>query len=108
MVAAVINIEELRQFRTMNLNSNWTKDLRTEIYKHMYDKPIHPKNLWLENEPQTHANVDEIYRNNIKSLEERGAYTPPAHIFPGAYCQSPPMLEDEWRDFSKLWDKWNK
>ena len=24
----------------MNLNSNWMKDLRTEIFRHMYDEPI--------------------------------------------------------------------
>ena len=51
MVAAIIDVEALRNFRVMNLNSNWTKDLRTEIFRHMYDQPIHPKNLWLEQEP---------------------------------------------------------
>jgi beta-ureidopropionase len=51
IVSAVIDIEALRQFRVMNLNSNWTKDLRTELFKRMYEKPIHPKNLWLEQDP---------------------------------------------------------
>lgn len=53
--AGVIDIEALRNFRAMNLNSNWMKDLRTELFKDMYDEPIHPKNLWLENEPASHA-----------------------------------------------------
>ena len=33
MVAAIIDIEALRQFRAMNLNSNWMKDLRTEFFR---------------------------------------------------------------------------
>src|SRR6266849_3952397 len=47
-VAATVDIEALRQFRVRNLNSNWIKDLRTEIFRKMYDKPIHPKNLWMK------------------------------------------------------------
>lgn len=105
VVAAVIDIEALRQFRVMNLNSNWTKDLRTEIFKHMYDTPIHPKNLWLEQDPLHHAEVDEIYRGNIQRLIERGSYTAPYHNFPGAHCQSAPTSEEEWQNVKKLWKK---
>lgn len=104
MVAAIIDIEGLRQFRTMNLNSNWTKDLRTELFKRMYEKPIHPRNLWLEQEPMHHAEVDEIYRRNIQKLIERGAFTPPCHAAPGARCQSPPATEEDWREIKKLWE----
>ena len=108
MVAAIIDIESLRQFRVMNLNSNWTKDLRTELFRHMYDKPIHPKNLWLKDEPKHHNEVDKIYRQNIETLIERGAYTRPAFEHKGAYCQSPPMQKDEWLEFSKAWESWRK
>ncbi|MCL6581901.1 MAG: hydrolase [Firmicutes bacterium] len=62
MVAAIIDIEALRQFRVMNLNSNWLKDLRTELFRKMYDEPIHPKNLWLKQDPWQHDRVDEIGR----------------------------------------------
>ncbi|MBP1761811.1 MAG: nitrilase/cyanide hydratase and apolipoprotein N-acyltransferase [Firmicutes bacterium] len=106
IVSAVIDIEAQRQFRVMNLNSNWTKDLRTEIFKRMYEKPIHPKNLWLEKDPVHHAEADEIYRANIGRLLERGSYTAPYHQFPGAQCQSPPMSEEEWQDAKSLWDNW--
>ena len=103
IVAAVIDIEALRQFRVMNLNSNWTKDVRTELFKHMYDKPIHPKNLWLDDEPKTHSEVDPIYRANIETLLERGVYTAPYLSFPGCRNQSPATSEEEWRELSKLW-----
>ena len=57
-----IDIEALRKFRVMNLNSNWMKDLRTEVFRRMYEEPIHPANLWLEQDPKQHAEVDEVYR----------------------------------------------
>jgi hypothetical protein len=104
MVGAIIDVEALRQFRSMNLNSNWIKDLRMELFKRMYEKPIHPKNLWLEEEPKHHAEVDEIYRSNIRKLQERGTYTAPCHDFEGAYCQSPATNEKEWKKLKKLWD----
>jgi len=109
IVSAVIDIEALRQFRVMNLNSNWTKDLRTELFKRMYEKPIHPKNLWMEQDPVHHAEADDIYRGNIERLLERGSYTAPYHQFPGAECQSPPtpMSEAEWQETKELWKNWN-
>ena len=70
--AGIVDIEALRNFRTMNLNSNWMKDLRTEVFRHLYDAPIHPANLWLQQEPLQHAAVDEVYRANIERLIERG------------------------------------
>lgn len=104
MVAAIIDIESLRQFRVMNLNSNWTKDLRTELFKRMYEKSIHPRNLWLEQEPMHHAEVDEIYRGNVRRLMERGAFMPPCHEAEGARCQSPPASKEDWREIQKLWE----
>ncbi len=31
--AGLVDIEALRNFRAMNLNSNWMKDLRTELFR---------------------------------------------------------------------------
>src|SRR5919197_869876 len=95
-VAGIIDIEALRHFRVMNLNSNWMKDLRTEIFRRMYEAPIHPKNLWLEQDPASHAEVDEVYRANIRRLIDRGSYTPPANEFEGArfYPMDPDLSPD--------------
>jgi len=109
-VAAIIDIEQLRQFRVMNLNSNWIKDLRTEVFRKMYEEPIHPKNLWLEEDPKPHADVDEVYRANIRRLIERGTFTPPATAFPGARFhpmgEAPPA--EEWENTRRLWDAWEE
>ena len=105
--AGIIDIEALRNFRAMNLNSNWMKDLRTELFKDMYDEPIHPKNLWLKDEPKSHAEVDEVYRDNIKRLQKRGAWTPPFTKHEGArYVPAVPGDPGEaWETIkAELWD----
>ncbi len=108
MVAAIIDIEALRQFRVMNLNSNWLKDLRTELFQKMYDQPIHPKNLWQEQDPWGHEKVDEVYRANIRRLLERGTYTRPAHDFPGCRYQlaSEDSPDEDWEAMKALWEGW--
>jgi len=106
--AGIIDIEALRNFRAMNLNSNWMKDLRTELFKDMYDEPIHPKNLWLKDEPGSHAEVDEVYRANIKRLQKRGSWTPPSTPHEGAhYIPAMPGDPGEaWTAIkSELWDE---
>ena len=74
-VAGIVDIEALRQFRVMNLNSNWMKDLRTELFRRMYEQPVHPANLWLEQDPLQHEAVDEVYRGNIDAADRaRGVH----------------------------------
>lgn len=110
MVSAIIDIEALRQFRAMNLNSNWLKDLRTELFREMYAQPIHPKNLWMEQDPLHHAAVDEIYRQNIESLYARGAWTRPYFRHPGAKRlpeDDPGMSAEQWAETKKMWSCWD-
>jgi len=107
IVAATIDIEALRNFRTMNLNSNWLKDLRTELFRKMYEEPIHPKNLWLEDEPKHHAEVDDIYRANIQRLVDRGSWTKPAFEHPGCRFQPADDEDVPWEDIKKkFWGPW--
>lgn len=107
LVAGIVDVEAPRQFRVMNLNSNWMKDLRTEIFQQMYEKPIHPANLWLKQEPAQHAEVDEVYRDNIRRLIERGTFTPPANSFEGARYvpASNETAALAWATARKLWDE---
>jgi hypothetical protein len=106
-VAATINVDALRQFRTNNLNSNWLKDLRTELYRRMYEHPIFPKDLAMRKPPGSHAEVDEVYRDSIARLVERGIYTLPAHPQPGPhYVPSASTPEEEWESVRHLWDGW--
>jgi predicted amidohydrolase len=107
IVAATIDIEALRQFRAMSLNSNWLKDLRVELFKRMYEQPIHPKNLWLTSEPRPHREVDEIYRANIRRLVDRGTWTRPAVEHPGCRFQGGGDEIENWLDIKqRLWGPW--
>jgi predicted amidohydrolase len=105
--AGIIDIEALRQFRAMNLNSNWMKDLRTELFRDMYAEPIHPANLWLNEDPKQHAEVDEVYRANIRRLQERGSWTPPATTHQGAryFAPSPDPADADWANIKTMWDE---
>mgnify|MGYP001203800570 FL=1 len=107
IVAATVDIEALRNFRAMSLNNNWLKDLRVELFRRMYEQPIHPKNLWLRDDPKPHAVVDEIYRANIRRLVERGTWTRPAYAHPG--CRYQPAGDDTetWEEVKqRLWGPW--
>lgn len=110
IVSAIIDIEALRQFRAMNLNSNWLKDLRTELFRDMYQEPIHPKNLWLERDPAHHNEVDRIYRANIDRLYKRGTWTQPHHQFEGAKLLpegDQGTDETKWREIKSMWSEWD-
>ena len=79
-VSAVMDIEALRKVRMANGLYNQFKDLRTEQYAIIYEKPIYPKNQylneapkedWLEREEATRAKT-------IQDLVKRGVLTPPS------------------------------
>ena len=103
-VASILDIEALRNFRTMNMNSNWLKDLRVELFKKMYETPIYPKNLWLKQNPVRHEEADKIYRQSIKNLVDRGVFTSPAYQHEGVRYTGQATSEEEWREMQKLWD----
>jgi hypothetical protein len=58
---------------------NQFKDLRTEQYRAIYDKPIYPKNQYLETPPEEGwlAREDRTRAKNIETLIERGVIVPP-------------------------------
>ncbi len=110
VVSAIIDIEALRQYRAMNLNSNWLKDLRTELFREMYSRPIHPRNLWLDQEPLHHNEVDKVYRRNIESLYDRGTWTRPHFQHPGAQLMpegAQGMNAEQWLEAKKMWSSWD-
>lgn len=79
-VCTVIDVEALRRIRVANGLYNQFKDLRTEQYRAIYDRPIYPKNQYLENPPSEGwlAREDATRAKNIETLIERGVITPPS------------------------------
>jgi hypothetical protein len=78
-VSAIIDIEALRYYRANAYFGNWMKDLRVEVYRTIYEEPIYPKNLWMDEPPQARPVRDKHLQESIRRLQERGVYTPPAH-----------------------------
>jgi len=78
-VAGTIDIQALRDFKARAQWDNWLKDLRTELYQLIYEKPIYPKNLWLNRLPMKHAEYRrEVIERQIKKLQDEGIWPPPA------------------------------
>ena len=74
-VCGPINIEALRHHRESSLWTNWMKDLRTEMYQKVYEKPIYPKNLYLDREPMKHEEYEkEVIKRQVKLMQDRGIW----------------------------------
>ncbi len=77
-VAGTIDIEALRDFRARALWDNWMKDLTTEQYQLIYERPIYPKNLYLNRAPMKHAEYRrEVIEKQIALMHERDIWKKP-------------------------------
>lgn len=86
----IIDIEALRQYRARSLWGNWMKDLRTEQYRLIYDRPIYEKNRCLEQPPLKHADNDRIVHAAVDRMVERDIYRRPAYMDKGEDAQNQP------------------
>jgi len=78
-VVGTIDIEALRRFRASAQWDNWMKDLKTEQYQLIYEKPIYPKNLYLDRKPYNHAEYrKEVIEKQIALMHERGIWARPS------------------------------
>lgn len=74
-VAGVVDIEALRYHRGHAQWDNWLKDVRTELYRILYDEPIYPKNLYLDREPMKHDEYRrEVIEKQIALMHRRGIW----------------------------------
>jgi predicted amidohydrolase len=77
-VAGTVDIQALRHFRASAQWDNWLKDLRTEQYQLIYERPIYPKNLYLDRSPYKHEEFRrEVILERVKSMHEQGIWAPP-------------------------------
>jgi predicted amidohydrolase len=77
-VAGTIDIDALRYHRTHAQWDNWMKDLRTEIYQLVYEEPIYPRNLYLDQAPFTHAEFkQQVIEKQIDKMIERDIWRRP-------------------------------
>ena len=77
-VAGVIDVEAMRDHRARAQWDNWLKDLRTELYQILYEKPIYPKNLYLKREPMKHDEYrQKVTKRQIRLMHDRGIWKKP-------------------------------
>ena len=77
-VAGVIDIEAMRDHRARAQWDNWLKDLRTELYQILYEKPIYPKNLYLNREPMKHMEYrQKVIKRQVRLMHDRGIWKKP-------------------------------
>lgn len=75
VTGTAINIEMLRK-RRMDPKHNWIPQLRTEVYREIYQKPIYPINLYAKKLPVAERErLDEI---PIAKLVKEGIFVPPS------------------------------
>ncbi|MFC1906519.1 nitrilase-related carbon-nitrogen hydrolase [Chloroflexota bacterium] len=75
ITGTAINIEALRK-RRMDPRHNWLTQLRTELYKEMYSKPMYPINMFSDRLPTDPAERSDA--QPIKRLVEEGIFLPPS------------------------------
>ena len=77
-MAGTIDINALRHFRVNAQWDNWMKDLRTELFQLVYERPIYPANLYIERPPLKHAEYrQEVIDRQIDLLVERDIWRRP-------------------------------
>jgi beta-ureidopropionase len=79
-VSGAINIEALRHHRESAQVTNWLKDVRAELAQIIYEKPIYPKNRYLEKIPPNHADYKrQVIDKQVALMQKRGIWKKPAH-----------------------------
>lgn len=77
MVSATINLEELRR-RRLDPSRNFIPQLRTDIYKEIYEKEIYPPNLFHDHQPKTRKERDAL--EQIRQFVNEGIYIKPEKV----------------------------
>ncbi|WP_031469537.1 nitrilase-related carbon-nitrogen hydrolase [Sciscionella sediminilitoris] len=77
-VSGVVDIEALRSHRANAQISNWAKDIRAELGQLIYERPIYPKNRYLNRKPPHHEEFRrEVTERQIELLQDRAIWQKP-------------------------------
>lgn len=75
-VSGPVDIAALRHHRNNSRWTNWMKDLKTEMFRIIYEQAIYPANLYMERAPMKHAEyAEEVTRRQIALMQERGIFS---------------------------------
>lgn len=74
LIYNTINVDELRKFRQTAKAFNFLPALRTEVFQKIYEKPIWPKDLWLEKPPGNIFELEEAFNLAKDRLRARKVF----------------------------------
>ncbi len=78
-VTGVVNIEALRHHRAHAQVTNWLKDVRAEMAQLLYERPLYPKNRYIDAEPPNHAQYKkDVIDKNVAHMLERDIWKAPS------------------------------
>jgi hypothetical protein len=78
-LTATMDVEALRDYRTRSPWGSWLKDLTTEQYQLIYERPLFPRNLWLNKPPVSGTQYrDQVLLPQVHFMVERGIWRRPA------------------------------
>ncbi len=69
IISATIDIDRLRKKRSMP-PWNFLAEIRTELFRSMYDSTIYPPNLWLKYSPKSYSEIDEAHSSGLRNFEQ--------------------------------------
>lgn len=76
-IFAPINIEALRNYRARVSVGNWLPQIKSEIYRKIYEKPVYPKNSRMK-APKQREEYTKEYMRVVETLIQRGVFTAPS------------------------------
>ncbi|MHC5540201.1 nitrilase-related carbon-nitrogen hydrolase [Singulisphaera rosea] len=78
-VSGVINIEALRHHRANAQVTNWLKDVRTEMAQLIYERPLYPRNRYIDHIPGKHAEYKrDVLERQVALMQELGIWKAPS------------------------------
>lgn len=77
IITATVNLEELRR-RRLDPSRNYPTQLRTDIYRQIYEKEIYPPNMFAEHSPEQRGERDSFA--GIKQFIREGIYPLPEKL----------------------------
>jgi hypothetical protein len=76
-VTAPFNMHALRTHRTKSMHLNWLPQIKSEIFRMIYDKEMWPKNMAIDKAPERREAIQEVYRQTIDKLVKDGTFVSP-------------------------------
>jgi hypothetical protein len=76
-IFAPIDIEALRNYRVRVSVGNWLPQIKSEIFRKIYEEPVYPKNSRLET-PKQREEYTKEYMRVVETLIQRGVFTAPS------------------------------